>query len=140
MPSKCGVSGDFPGGPVVRASCFHYRGCGFNPLVALVVGELQSHKPGSVAKNIQTNPIKSKTQKKTPQKTNEASQPASPSPVWHSSCTGLQSQTFSGFLLPMPDPQVPGAGRWAQDSLLWENLGNRILFQFAGHPSSGCGI
>lgn len=108
MPSKCAVSGDFPDRPVIRASCFHCRGCGFNPLVALVVGELKSHKPGSVATNKQKTSIKSKT-KKTPQKTNEVSLPASPSPVWHSSHSGLQSQVLSGFLLPMPDPRVPGA-------------------------------
>ena len=63
MPSKCGVSGDFPGRPVIRASCSHCRGCGFNPLVALVVGELKSHKPGSVVTNKQKTSIKSKPKK-----------------------------------------------------------------------------
>ena len=63
MPSKRGVSGDLPGRPVMRASCSHCRGCGFNPLVALVVGELKSRKPGSVAKNKQKISIKSKTKK-----------------------------------------------------------------------------
>ena len=63
MPSKRGVSGDLPGRPVMRASCSHCRGCGFNPLVALVVGELKSRKPGSVAKNKQKISIKSKPKK-----------------------------------------------------------------------------
>lgn len=94
--SKRGVSGDLPGRPVMRLLAPTVGVAGSIPWLPWSSGLVcQARQCGKK----QTKNLHKKQNQKTPQKTNEVSQPASPSPVWHSSCTGLPSQMLSGFLL-----------------------------------------
>ena len=61
----------------------------------------------------------------------------SPEQLLHSSSAGLQSHMLWGLLLPMPDPRL-GSLTWGSElSLLWENLCDRITYQFVGDRGYG---